>query len=251
MGTEPLQSLRAGAVGAVFGEGDLTVEYCCIDAEGATSHHQVFESGRLVRWDRGPAAAPDLRLRQPSSINDAMLARVGSGEDILRQTHLVDARSGALVDPPPLDETDVGWADELPSISTAGSMVVEQSLTGTPYGIVRMHFRLERGRLTGAGLGPATDADMVVERSFALALAERAGKVDILDSMAGGQVAGDARKITLFLGIYDSEECGRARRSLSVHSCEELARLGWFLSSPAWARLVARSPVALSGGGAA
>jgi hypothetical protein len=221
-----------------FPDADLRVEYRCAAPAGELTHHQAFLGGRLAAWERGPAPAADLVLRQPLDAHVGMLARAGRGDGngLLVRTRLIDPGSGRALPPPPLDEVVLDWAADLPSVPTAGPFVVHQVLTHSPFGTVTTWHRADQARLVGAGVGdPPGDAPgVMVRRRYADALAERSGHIDVLESLQRGQIEGDVHLLMLLLGIYDSDECRDGRRALTTPATRHLAVLGELLASPAW-----------------
>jgi hypothetical protein len=225
--------------------GRLVVEYHVDDGAGAAVHHQVFAGGTLASWRSGPAAdAPDLRLRQPLDAHLAMMTRAGLGNAVLAATTVVDPATGEDRAPPPRDEVvDGTWGRALPEVPTAATFVVEDTLTGSPFGTVVTHYTYERGRLAGAAPGPLASAAVLVRRSYRGALEERAGRLDVLDSLVGGALDGDFRKLPLLLGIYDSDEMREDRRRLTHDYEPALIRLGEILGRPEWAEAALRTPL--------
>lgn len=245
-GGEPLFSdiwladARGLACDAIFPcrpDGPLTVEYRATVTGGEVTHHQVFAGGRLAAWSRGPGAAPDLILRQTLRANLALLLRSGLGDGVLGETRVLDPGSGEACPPPPLDEVEFDWGGQLPMIPTAGDLVVQQVLTDSLFGTVSVHHRLHRGQVAASAVGTVGHADVTVMRRYGSALRERAGDLDVLDSIEHGSIDGDFRKMALLLGIYDSDECRDARRALTRPWLGALVALGEVLSSPAWKRV--------------
>lgn len=214
---------------------DLTVEYVCSDWPGELVHHQLFAGGRLRTWGRGPTEAPDVRLRQTLTAHTATLTGKGLGNAVLNGTEVLT--SAGSTPPPPLDEVVVPWGAELPIVPTAPDLVVQQILTGSPFGTVSVVFDVRQGRVAGGRLGTTDDADVSVVRPFADAMAERAGELDVLDSIRHGEVGGDYLAVSMFLGIYESDECREARRALTTPAVGALVRLGTLLSSDCWRSL--------------
>ncbi|HEY7069106.1 MAG TPA: hypothetical protein VH479_03290, partial [Acidimicrobiales bacterium] len=105
------------------------------------------------------------------------------------------------------------------------------------------HYTYERGRLAGAAPGPLASAAVLVRRSYRGALEERAGRLDVLDSLVGGALDGDFRKLPLLLGIYDSDEMREDRRRLTHDYEPALIRLGEILGRPEWAEAALRTPL--------
>lgn len=212
---------------------DLTVEYTCTDWPGGLVHHQVFAGGRLRAWVRGSAAIADLRLRQTVTSHTATLTRVGLGNSVLGETEIVgpDSRVAA---PPPLDEVVTPWGRDLPLVPTAPDVVVQQHLTESAFGTVSTVYEVQQGRVVGARLGTIDDADVSVVRPFGDAMAERAGELDVLDSVRRGQVEGDYLAVSMFLGIYESDECRAARQALTTPAVGRVVRLGALLGSDGW-----------------
>ena len=229
-------ALAAVGTVATGDPGRLVVEYDVDDGAGAAVHHQVFAGGALASWCEGPAEAPDLRLRQPLAAHLAMVTRVGLGNAVLAATTVVDPDTGDARPPPPLDEVvDRTWGRALPEVPTAAAFVVEDTLTGSPFGTVVTHYTYEHGRLAGAAPGPLASAAVFVRRRYRGALEERAGRLDVLDSLVGGALDGDFRKLPLLLGIYDSDEMREDRRRLTRAYEPALIRLGEILDRPEWA----------------
>jgi hypothetical protein len=144
----------------------------------------------------------------------------------------------------------VDWGGRLPEVRTVPALTVQQVLVDSPFGTVSTWHRLERARVVESGLGTVA-ADVIARRRYADALAERAGALDVLESIVRGEVGGDIKLLAMFLGIYDDDACRRARRALTTPAMRPLARLGDVLSSPGWAAvaegLAATLPVAPAG----
>jgi hypothetical protein len=245
-GGEPLFSdawlagARGPAADAIFPglpDGTLAVEYRATLQGGEVTHHQVFAAGRLATWVRGRGTSPDLILRQTMRANLALLLRSGLGDGVLGETRVLDPGSGEACPPPPLDEVELDWGSQLPMIPTAGDLVVQQVLTDSPFGTLSLHHRLHRGQVAASAAGRVGRADVTVMRRYGSALRERAGDLDVLDSIEHGSIEGDFRKMALLLGIYDSDECRDARRALTRPWLGALVALGEVLSSPAWKRV--------------
>lgn len=216
-------------------EHDLTVQYTCVDGADTVVHHQVFRGGRLTRWAGGPTEEADLVLLQPLSINLAMLTRVSLGNGLLAETRVVvDGRFDAPCVPPPLDEVLEPWGAKLPMVPTAAELVVVQVLTGSPFGTVSTVHHVVQGRVVESRLGSSDTADVVATRAYPDAMAERAGDLDVLESIRHGDVVGSFLSVGLFLGIYDSDECRESRMSLTSPAMAPLAILGSLLESPGW-----------------
>jgi hypothetical protein len=221
--------------------GYVSVEYRCTAASGELCHHQVFEGGRLVTWRAGRATDPDVCLRQPVTVNLAMLTRRELGNEMMQASRIIDVagvhgNDGGHGWVPPLDEVRSGWGAGLPAFPGVGELTVQQVVTETPFGDVSVWFRIVGGPIVEAGVGfVAVEPDIVVERRFGFALRERSGAIDVLESLEGGGVQGDNRKLMLFLGGFDTDECTAARRALTSPTDEPLAFLGEVLSSPGWA----------------
>ncbi|HKH06516.1 MAG TPA: hypothetical protein VKA65_15210 [Acidimicrobiales bacterium] len=229
------------AGGVAFPAVDLAVEYRAVQGTRGVVHHQTFREGRLVAW--GPGAHPgtaDVVLGQVLAAHVALLTRTGLGDRVLRATAVLDPASGRRLPPPPLDEVMVDWGGALPEVPTAEPFVVQQVLTDSPFGTVATWHRIERGRVVGSGLGrPEGTPDVTVQRRYALALAERTGGLDVLESLRSGGIDGDVATLMLLLGLYDSEECIEARRRLTTPAVRGIALLGDLLSSPGWATMAA------------
>ena len=67
-----------------------------------------------------------------------------------------------------------------------------------------------------------------------MALLERAGEIDLLESLEGGDVIGEPRSLMMFLGGFDVPECLAARRSVATPTDDALGRFGLLVSSTAW-----------------
>jgi len=218
----------------------LGVEYRVVLPGGEVTHHQRFAGGRLVAWERGTLPDGDLRLRQTLPAHLALLTRRGVGNAVLRESavelQLPGEPAGTVrrLPPPPLDEVLVDWGGSLPEVRTVPTITVQQVLVGSPFGTVSTWFRLERARVVESGVG-RVDADVIATRRYADGLAERDGALDVLESIVRGEIGGDIKLLSMFLGIYDDEPCRRARRALSTPALRPLARLGEVLSSPGWA----------------
>jgi hypothetical protein len=231
------RELARDAILPCLSQGTITVEYRATLQGGDVTHHQVFAGGRLAAWSRGPGTSPDLILRQTMRANLALLLRSGLGDGVLGETRVLDPGSGEACPPPPLDEVELDWGSQLPMIPTAGDLVVQQVLTDSPFGTLSLHHRLHRGQVAASAAGRVGRADVTVMRRYGSALRERAGDLDVLDSIEHGSIEGDFRKMALLLGIYDSDECRDARRALTRPWLGALVALGEVLSSPAWKRV--------------
>ena len=217
-------------------------------SDDAGLQFQVFRAGRLDQWHRGAPSSEDLRLRQPPDVMAAMLLRSGDPVALLEGTEVVDPVSGRAWWPPPLDEVRQPWTAPLPVIPAVGSFGVQQTLRGSPFGDVALHARIERGRVVDVALGVLPSADLLIERRYDLALQERAGLLDLMDSMDGGRIDGDFQLMTVFLGLYESDECVAARLALTNAWCDGVARLGAILSSSEWDRTADRLGLLLAQG---
>ena len=242
------------ADGVAFPAVDLAVEYRAVQGERGVLHHQTFRQGRLAAWaPGGHPGTPDLVLGQVLGGHVALLTRAGLGERVLRGSAILDPASGGRRPPPPLDEVMVDWGGALPEVPTADAFVVRQVLTDSPFGTVTTWHRIERGRVAGSGLGaPEEAADVTVQRRYSLALAERSGGLDVLESLRAGGIDGDVATLMLLLGVYDSDECIEARRRLTTPAVRGIALLGDLLSSPGWATVAAviRESAVAAGAGA-
>jgi hypothetical protein len=229
-----------------FGDADLVVQYVVYDEEARPRgcdevvHHQRFVGGRLVQWQLGPAADAELCLRQPFEAHLNMLARVELGDALLGATEVVDLVTGETGWAPPLDEVKVAWGRDLPLVPTVEPFTVQQVLIGSPFGDVQMSARIDKGRVVAAELGPTPGADVVIARLYESAVLERLGGLDVLESVEGGQVAGDVHKVATFLGLYESDEWAASRQALNGPWCRPLGVLARVLSSPAWADVARR-----------
>jgi len=212
-----------------FGVEDLILE-CRSSNTPAGSHHLVFEQGCLVGWHLGSAENPDLVLKLPEYAQLALFTRVGLGEKVLDAVRVVGADPHW---PPPLDEIRLAWGRDLPARKGV-TFTVSQILTCTPFGDVAIFWRVDHGRVVESGSGVAQASDVTVQRDYTLALRERAGDLDLLESLEGGAVNGSTPKLMLLAGWYESEECIEARRRLTTPACAPLAALGRFLSSSPW-----------------
>jgi len=226
-----LAAALLAAEGQTFDHHDLVVEYQSGD-NSSTIHHQVFKRGSLVDWRHGRGKTPDLVLNQTTKAQLATLTRIGIGENVLCATRIGCDASGW---PPPLDEVRSNWGRNLPVIVTAGEFVVTQMLTNSPFGDVATFARVVNGQVVVTGVGQAEAADVMVRRDYMLALSERSGELDLLESLEGGDLTGPTSKLMLLAGWYESDECIESRRELTTPSCASLAALGRILSSPAWA----------------
>jgi hypothetical protein len=212
------------------------------------THYHDFCGTELVDWQLGAPEVADLWLRQPADVRSAMLRRSGQAVELLRATEVVAPTTGQVWSPPPLDEVGAAWAAALPAIPAVGSFCVQQVLVDSPFGAVPTYLRIDGGRVVEADLGVSPEADLRIVRRYALAVRERAGAVDLMDSLEGGRIEGDFRVLTALLGLYESDEWVAARRALDHQWCEPLARLGEALSAPSWQGRAARLE-ALSGQG--
>lgn len=239
---------RSLAGGHSFGDADLVVQYVVHDGDGRPGevvHHQRFVGGRLADWRAGPVDGAELCLRQPVTQHLRMLTRVELGEDVLAATEVVDPATGTATWPPLLDEVMVPWGRDAPEVATVEPFTVQTGVVGSPFGDVVLSVRVDRGRIAAVELGPDPEAEVVVWRPFDAAVLERLGRLDVLDSVGRGRVAGDLRKVTTFLGIYETEECIASRLALNGPWCEPLIALAGILTSPGWAE-VAEGLVAAS-----
>jgi hypothetical protein len=225
-----------------FPVGDLVAAYTCrTEPEAAHHHHQVFRDGALVAWDEGLPDHVDVHLAHQSEANRALLLGTGDGQQLASMTYLIVEGEERPV--PPVDEALVRWGDELPRVPGVGEILIVQIVTGTPFGDLRTWFRIDGGPVVEAGVGhPGRDPDIVVQRRLRLALLERAGTIDVLDSLEGGGVHGDSGKLMMFLGGYDAPECRAARRTLASSADMGVAGLGAVLGSSAWEGVVGGSP---------
>lgn len=228
-----VRQIATCTAGRRFGDDDLIVEYRVAEAGGEATYHQVVAGGTIVGWERGGHPSPDLVLRQPLAQHLAMLRREPQGPQIVHATRIVDV-DGEEHLPLPLDEIRRDWTSSLPLVPTAGAVVAQQLLTHTPFGDLEMFLRLEQGLPATYRLGHVDTPDVVVRRHYASALAERAGALDLFDSFDGGEAFGEGVSLSLFLGIYDSDEWVAARRRLARPHDPALAALGRLLSSDVW-----------------
>jgi hypothetical protein len=222
---------------------DLSVEYRCSGEGDDIVHSQVWSGGRLVSWIPGPSPRlPDVCLVQPLATNLAMLGRTGDGNTLMSGTSLFDAASGHIEPVPFVDEVVVDWAAGLPEIPTAGPLVMAQVATRSPFGTVGVEYRIERATVVAVRIGggdgrfddeSAAEPDVVVRRTYRNCLLERAGQLDVLESLDGGDVRGSVHALSYLLGVWDSDECRAARRRLG-RSGGALGDLGELLSRPSW-----------------
>jgi hypothetical protein len=233
---EGVAALAAGADLPAVARAPLGVEYHCLVPGGVVTHHQRFAGGRLEAWGRGPLPGAQLRLRQTLRAHLALLTRRGLGDVVLRESAVeVPGPDGPrLLPPPPLDEVLLDWGGGLPAIRTVPTFTVQQVLVDSPFGAVATWHRLEQARVVESGVGTVR-ADVIAKRRYADGLAERDGALDVLESIVRGEIGGDIKLLSMFLGIYDDDACKRARRGLSTPAMRPLALLGELLSSPGWA----------------
>lgn len=219
-------------------EGPLRVQYVSEDNVADTlSHYQVFEAGILTSWVEGVVEEPDVCLCQPGWAQLAMFERSGLGTEVMLATAVRAGSSGEDLLAPPLDEVRLPWATDAPVFDTVGPFTVQQTLVDSPFGDVDMFVSLDKGQVVDIGLGAVEDPEVLVVRRYSAAVRERMGLMDVAESLEGGWLDGDLRYVTVFVGLYETDECIEARRALTSPCCEPLAALGDILSSPGWVEL--------------
>jgi hypothetical protein len=101
-------------------------------------------------------------------------------------------------------------------------------------GDVATWLQFDGGPVVASGTGVNPEADIHVERRYRLAMLERLGLIDSLESLEGGGIGGAQGTLMFFLGMWDTDECVQARRTLATPQDAALGVLGDVLSSAAW-----------------
>lgn len=224
---------------------DLSVGYCCDTTRGLVEHVQVFRAGRLSSWQFNRVSNVDLCIRQDASVNLNMLTRQHLGNHLIASTRKLVGDGGWRAIPP-MDAVVTGWGRSLPRYPGAGRFLVQQVLYSTPLGDLASWFESDGGPIVASGTGVRSEADITIQRRYALAMKERLGLIDALESLEGGQITGDQGCLMFFLGIWDTPECVEARRALATPQDEALGILGDVLSSESWETVADRLRSTLS-----
>jgi hypothetical protein len=215
-----------------------TVHHDAVAPDGTVvHHHQVFEQGELVEWERDDAPGPWALVRHGAPTDpfapvlpgpqEAAAASVRVGEDLL-----------AL---PPLDDLASDAYRELPLVPDATTRL-RFELTGSPVGPLALDLRYQNGRRAVAEVvdqwedsvegEPAHGApEMHIVMTWRNYLRMRAGEATALEAIEeGGSV--DARWTLLLLlhGLLQEPEYVAAYRSLPRIPAE----LGWWGEVAPW-----------------
>ncbi len=184
--------------------------------------HQVVEDGRVLAWEPGPDAHPDLEVHLAHDVWRAVFRGEVAGTDALAAMH-VRSPGGELGVAPPLDIRDVTELGDLPVFPDA-ALVVQYDFAAGPFGPVALWMAFEDGRCSGIDFGQAADPDVGVKITFAKMAAVRLGEITILEALEdGGEVVGDLGPLMLLAGLEESPElrvaeqaCGSAGAVLGV-----------------------------------
>ena len=200
-------------------------------------HHQRFESGLLVEWERDDEPAPWALVRAGGPFTPFATALAGRA-----QVESVQVRLGEHTVPlPPLDDMDSDRWDELPHIPDATARL-RFELTGTPVGPLAMDIRYLDGKRPVSILvddwSAAEDeepgfgaSEMHIVMAWRNYLRMRTGEMTALEAIEeGGQV--DARWTLLLLlhGLLQEPEYMAIYRDLPVIPDE----LGWWGEVAPW-----------------
>ena len=193
-------------------------------------HHQRFEAGRLVEWERDDAPGPWALVR-PGDPLEPCPTDVATPE----QVAAAGVRLGdELLPLPLLDDLPSPAFDSLPHVPDATARL-RFEVTGTPVGTQRSEVRYVDGSRTAWLVAdwedpepgsPAADApDMGISLTFRNYLFLRSGRATALEAIADGGLV-DARWTMLLLlhGLVQQPEYVAANRSLPRLPDE----LGWW-----------------------
>lgn len=112
--------------------------------------------------------------------------------------------------PPPWSDLDIAMYRNVETLPVDAVDVVSTT-TASPFGDLHLHTRYEDGRPTYRKvLDPtevdtvADDAQVVLARRLSCVLLHRAGVVDLLGSLRGGNIAGDWPRLMLLAGVVEA-----------------------------------------------
>jgi len=196
-------------------------------------HELVIADGRLVAWDLGTES--DVVVVQDIDLQLATTTRVGIGNRVLEGTRvLIDDE---LHRPPPLDDVFFGGFTDLPQ-AVGATLLAQIEVIGGPFGTATYWQRWVDGRRVGTGLGTCDEQpDIYARRLFYLMIEERAGRLDLLDSLEGGEVRGAWPLLMTFAGLLASPEYLAGEDQAACGGGETLATLGVLLESRGWAQV--------------
>ncbi len=137
------------------------------------------------------------------------------------------------------------WSDLAPDLYrdveelAVDSIEVLGITTASPFGEARIHSRYKRGRPTRRLVNELEGAELVqrcevvIRRRLSCVLLYRAGEVDLLGSLRGGEVSGDWTRLMLLAGLAEGPSV------VAAHATAQRAQLiALALFSEAWSHRV-------------
>ena len=208
-----------------------------LDDGTVVHHHQRFESGELVEWERDDEPGPWALVR-PGDPFVPFADELAGPERVAEVQVRLGERTVVL---PPLDDLHSPRWDELPSVPNATAWL-RYELTGTPVGPIACDIRYQDGKRPDAvvvdewsepGEGePAHDAPaMHIVMTFRNYLKMRVGELTALEAIEDGGTV-DARWTLLLMlhGLLQEPEYVGIYRDLPVLPDE----LGWWGEVAPW-----------------
>jgi hypothetical protein len=215
-----------------------TVHHDAVLNDGSVvHHHQRFESGELVEWERDDTPGPWALVR-PGDPFSPFADELAGPERVDAVRVRLGERTVAL---PPLDDLHSPRWDELPTVPNATAWL-RYELTGTPVGPIACDIRYQDGKRPMAVVvdewsapshgEPAHDAPaMQIVMTFRNYLKMRTGELTALEAIEDGGTV-DARWTLLLMlhGLLQEPEYVGIYRDLPVLPDE----LGWWGEVAPW-----------------
>lgn len=200
-------------------------------------HHQVFDAGRLVAWERDDGPGPWALVRHGDPFAPWPVDAPGPDEAAATSVRL----GTSIVALPPVDDLAAAGWDELPFVPDATARL-RFELTGTPVGPLALDIRYVDGRrpvgeivddwaVLGEGELAHGAPEMHISMTWRNYLRMRAGEVTALEGIEEGGTV-DARWTLLLLlhGLLQEPKYLAIYRALPVIPAE----LGWWGEVAPW-----------------